>query len=97
MRRVVLRDDEGNFLGWVNLDTATEIASYRVSNGPYVHGRVLYHTPKNKLFVNDWNNSGMDVYRPVAGDKEVAEILACNDSAADVSSQYTTIMERFEL
>ena len=75
MRRIDITNEEGTFEGWFNLDAADKIAEYKEGDA-YIDGKILFRTASGKLVVNDWNNSGRDIYRLPNGDTEIAEILA---------------------
>jgi len=75
MKRINIYDDEKKFQGWFDHDAATEIAAIKNGN-PYIYGRILLATAKNKLVVNDWSNTGTDSYRFANDESEIAEILA---------------------
>jgi hypothetical protein len=75
MKRINVFDKDGQFNGWFDLDKATEIASFK-DGSPYVYGKILLATAKNKLVVNLWSNTGTDKYQFAADEAEIAEILS---------------------
>lgn len=96
MKRTDVYDGNGNWTGWFDADKATEIADYSEGE-PYKHGKVLISTASKKLVVNEWTNSGMDVYRLATGNAEIAEILSkhCLDGTYETKLQ--KILDEYEL
>ncbi len=95
MKRITIYDDDGNYVGWFDEHKAKEIASYKAGN-PYVNGKVLLRTARNKLIVNSWNNTGRDNYRFAEDEVEVAEILSAG-GYSEGDEKLEEILYRYEL
>jgi len=86
---------EQEFEGWFDLDAATNIGSF-AKGDPYKYGCILMSTASGKLIVNEWNNSGMNIYRFAEDEAEIAEILS-EGGYDDGKKQFNDILKKYEL
>lgn len=69
-------DNHGrHFCGWFDAKKATTLAQYREGD-TYVSGTILLVTANGRLVINEWSNTGTDVYRFVKDEREIAETLS---------------------
>jgi hypothetical protein len=86
---------EKNFLGWFDTNAAEELASYKEGD-PYTFGKILLATAGGKLVVNEWSNSGMDIYRFADDEDEIAEILVRGGYDGD-SKRLLEILDKYRV
>ena len=104
MKRITVYNENGDFAGWFDENSATLIASYRVDSG-YGYGLRLLVTAGNKLIVNSWNICGMDVYRFATDENEIAEIIAREEDLEErienlpmkTKSRIEEILKKYEI
>ena len=78
MERITLCDHNGDFIGWFDLNAATEIAAYvhKEGNGHINGKRALKTAHKKRIVINEWDNSGGDWYYYLPEEDELATVLA---------------------
>jgi len=97
MTRITVVDKYDNFSGWFSKEASKEIASYKKKAGLYINGLILLTTKKGKLIINEWNNSGMDIYRFATDEKEIASILAENCEEEELTENLKHILDKYEI
>lgn len=95
MTRITIKNENNEFLGWFNLDSAEWVASF-CEGDAYLHGKVLIVTASKKLVINEWTNSGYDFYKFASDKNEIAEILAKSD-CDNKNAKLTEILNTCEL